>query len=41
VTIAVFNDRQPAEAGDASWRKYGRLARGGLTLDLEGFETRR
>jgi hypothetical protein len=35
--------RQPAEASDASWRNYGRLARGqgGVVLDVERIEPRR
>jgi hypothetical protein len=34
---------QPAEAGDASWRNYSRLARGqgGVVLDVERIEPRR
>jgi hypothetical protein len=38
-----LDDRQPAEAGDMSWRNYGRLARGqgGVVLDVERIEPRR
>jgi hypothetical protein len=40
VAIAALDDRQPADAGDASWRNYGRLARGqgGVMLDVELIE---
>jgi hypothetical protein len=38
--ITARDDPSAGQASDASWGKYGRLARGGLTLDLEGFETR-
>jgi hypothetical protein len=41
VTITGSDDpSQSAETSDASWRKYGRLARGqgGVVLDVEGIE---
>jgi hypothetical protein len=40
VAIAALDDRQPAEVGDASWRKCGRLARGQgeVVLDVERVE---
>jgi hypothetical protein len=39
VAITALDDRQPAGAGDASWRNYGRLARGqGGVLDVERIE---
>jgi hypothetical protein len=41
VATAALDDRQSAEAGDPSWRKYGRRARGpgGVVLDVERVET--